>query len=83
MDRIWFTIMTLFFIILSLSGILNFDNFFKCYCKLMNSRNSLNINYSKGIYAKIVLKLTLVITLLIGIIGFICNVLIFLKISHV
>ncbi len=79
-ERFLLTIMGLIFIIIGIYGILNFASFFKLYCEFMDTRNSLNINYPKGTYAKVVLKLTLGMCLIMGLVIFVCNIFIFMNI---
>lgn len=75
--------MTLLFMIIGIVGLLNFEKFFELYCNFMDKRNTLNIKYPKDKFAKVVLKITLGITFLMGLIGFVLNLLIILKILSV
>lgn len=72
-ERIVLTVMGLLFIIIGIYGFLDFEKFFKQYCEFMDARNSLNIDYPKGTYAKVVLKLTLGMCLIMGLTIFVCN----------
>lgn len=80
MENFTLLIMTLIFIMLGIGGLFNFNRFFEFYCKFMDSRNSLDINYSKGTYTKVILKIMLILCLLIGLIGLISFFIDFLNI---
>jgi hypothetical protein len=79
-DDIFITIIFMVMTIIGAWGLSDFEKFFISWENFMDSRNTMNINYPKGIYAKVVLKLTLYMCLIMGILGLITLILVFLNI---
>ena len=74
-----FTAMT----IIGAWGLSDFERFFVLWEKFMDSRNTMNIKYPKGTYARVVLKITLYMCLIMGIFGLVSLILVFLNILPV
>lgn len=55
--------------LIGLYGLFNFDKVFIVWRNFMNSKNTMNISYPTGTYTKVVLKITLYMCLIMGIIG--------------
>lgn len=73
------TVIMLIMTVVGIWGLSDFKRFFEGYCKLMDSRNTSNIKYPKGKYAKVVLIITLVMSLTMGLAGLLGSILIGLK----
>ena len=52
--------------ILGIFGLYDFEVFFKFYCNFMDARNPMHIWYPKGTYARVVLRITLIMALIMG-----------------